>query len=85
MKHLRKFNEVNGNRMPRVKEFLVKDLSGRGITSTLEKEDIEDTWDLSEEDDNTEQTLAEFLDEAEMGDTWGTNSVKINCLGEKVR
>ena len=42
MKHLRKFNEVNGNRMPRVKEFLVKDLSGRGFTSTLEKEDIED-------------------------------------------
>ena len=85
MKHLRKFNEVNGNRIPRVKEFLVKDLSGRGFTSTLEKEDIEDTWDLSEEDDNTEQTLAEFLDEAEMGDNWETNSVKITCLGEKER
>jgi hypothetical protein len=42
MKHLRKFNEVNGNRMHRVKEFLVKDLSGRGFTSTLEKEDIKE-------------------------------------------
>jgi len=76
MKHLRRFNESESQE----KEFMVKDLSGRGVNSRLGKSDIERTWDLSEEDDNTEQTLAEFLDEAEMGDTWGTNSVKITCI-----
>lgn len=76
MKHLRKFNESESQE----KEFLIKDLSGRGANARLGKSDIERTWDLSEEDDNTEQTLAEFLEEAEMGDTWGTNSVKITCI-----
>jgi len=76
MKHLRRFNESESSE----KEFLVKDLSGRGASARLDKSDIERTWDLSEEDDTTEQTLAEFLDEAETGDTWGTNSVKITCI-----
>ncbi len=76
MKHLRRFNESESQE----KEFMVKDLSGRGAKARLSKSDIERTWDLSEEDDNTEQTLAEFLEEAEMGDTWGTNSVKITCI-----
>ena len=76
MKHLRRFNESESQE----KEFMVKDLSGRGAKARLSKSDIERTWDLSEEDDDTEQTLAEFLEEAEMGDTWGTNSVKITCI-----
>lgn len=76
MKHLRRFNESESQE----KEFMVKDLSGRGAKARLSKSDIERTWDLSEEDDDTEQPLAEFLDEAEMGDTWETNSVKITCI-----
>jgi hypothetical protein len=74
MKHLRKFNESVQN------EFLVVDKSGRGFKSKLSKNDIESSWDISEEDYDTEQTLAAFLDDAEMGDTWETNSVKITCL-----
>jgi len=77
MKHLKRFNEsIDENE----KEFFIKDLSGRGAKARLSKSDIERTWDLSEEDDDTEQTLAEFLDDAEEGDTWGTNSVKITCI-----
>ncbi len=76
MKYLKKFNESNGLE----KLFIVNDLSGRGVKVKLSKSDIESSWDISEEDDYTEKTLAEFLEESEMGDTWGTNSVKITCI-----
>jgi hypothetical protein len=75
MRHLRKFNESESKE----KEFMIKYLSGGG-TKTLGKSDIERTCDLSEEDDNTEQTLAEFLDEAKIGDTWVSNTLKITCI-----
>ena len=75
MKHLRRFNEE----IKPEREFLVVDKTGRGAKAKLDKGDIEQTWDISEEDDN-DLTLAEFLDEAEMGDTWETRTVKITCI-----
>jgi hypothetical protein len=63
-----------------MKNFIVTDLSGRGVVSTLNQSHIEKYWDLDEEDDNTEQTLGEFLNEAYTGDTWNTNNTKITCL-----
>lgn len=76
MKHLRKFNENETSE----KEFFVKDLSGRGAKARLNKSDIEETWDLDKEDDYSEQTLRDFLEESEPGDTWETNSEKITCI-----
>ena len=62
------------------KQFLLVDKSGRGFTNTLDKSHIEKTWDLGEQDWSSEQTLGDFLESAEMGDVWETNSEKLTCL-----
>lgn len=59
------------------KNFFVKDLSGRGYTANLSEEDIRASWDLEEEDWDNEESLGYFIENAEVGDEWKTNSVKI--------
>ena len=59
------------------KNFFIKDLSGRGYTANLSDEDLRSGWDLEEVDDYSEISLGEFIDTAEVGDNWSTNSIKI--------
>lgn len=77
---IKKFEDfINENNISE-KEFLVYDLSGRSTKPyRLDKEHIERTWDLDEEDDD-EVILKDYLDDSEVGDEWETNSVKMVCL-----
>lgn len=57
-----------------MKEFLIKDKSGRGESTVIDDKQLI-TWD-NEEDDN-EQLLHDFIDEADFGDIWETHNIKI--------
>lgn len=55
------------------KRFLVKDHSGRGVAVTLPLSDIRERWDMGYSNDpesDFEDTLGEWLDSAEVGDTF---------------
>lgn len=55
------------------KRFLVKDHSGRGVAVTLPLLDIQERWDTDYSNDpesEYEETLGEWLDRAEVGDTF---------------
>ena len=65
------------------KYFLVTDKSGRSMKPyKLNKTDIEQSWDLTEEDWDTEQTLSDFLENSSFGDFWNTQSVEFECISE---
>ena len=62
------------------KQFLSKDLSGRGERSyTLTESHIRKTWDLDETDDD--QTLSDFLDNSDDGDTWRNGTEYLENIG----
>lgn len=62
------------------KYFLVTDKSGRSMKPyKLDKTHIMKTWDLSEEDWDTEKTLGDFLEDCYIDDKWETREVKIVC------
>lgn len=64
-----------------MKEFIVKDKSGRSAKPyKLDIDHIKRKFDLSETDWNDEMSLLEFLDESEIGDTWNTDNLKIECI-----
>lgn len=66
------------------KYFAVTDKTGRSMKPyKLDKTHIENTWDLSEEDWDTEQTLGDFLDDCYIGDTWNTRTEKVKCIAIK--
>lgn len=59
--------------MTEEKRFLVKDHSGRGIAVTLPLSDIVERWDLefsNDPENEWEDTLGEWLEDAEVGDTF---------------
>jgi hypothetical protein len=61
--------------------FLLYDRSGRMTKPiTVNKLHLLTNFDLEEIDWNSEQPLSEFLDEAEVGDVWETDSVKIEKI-----
>ena len=63
------------------KFFLAEDRTGRSAKPyKLDKTHIERTWDLDEEDWNSEITLREYLDECEEGDSWETNDKRLTCI-----
>ena len=67
--------------MTKNKIFQVKDKSGRSAKPyRLDSEHIKKTWDLEEQDDNTEQTLGDFLEECFIGDIWNTTDIRIECV-----
>ena len=71
---------VNGSE----KYFDVTDKTGRSMKPyKLDKTHIEKTWDLSEEDWDSEKTLADFLENCYIGDTWNTRTVKFECTAIK--
>lgn len=41
---------------------------------------IQETWDLEEIDDTTEQSLGDFLDNCYIGDVWRTRTEEIECI-----
>jgi hypothetical protein len=58
------------------KRFLVKDHSGRGFAVTLPLSDIRERWDMSysnSPDDEFEDNLGDWLDSAEIGDSFFNN------------
>ena len=67
--------------MEKKKIFQVKDKSGRSAKPyKLDGEHIINTWDLSEQDDNTGQTLGEFLEDSFIGDSWETHEVRFELI-----
>ena len=61
------------------KTFKVTDKSGRSIKPyTLDKNHIEQFFDLSEEGWN-DQTLEDYLSDSYIGDIWETREQKIEC------
>lgn len=56
------------------KEFFMKDLSGRGETSTLSKEGI---LQLENDDDDSGWLLHDFAEEGTTGDIWRTYNMEI--------
>ncbi len=74
MKYIKKFNESFDSE----KTFNVDDRF-QGSDTTLSKSDIERSWDLSEEEFDSEKTLAEFLDTCEQGDSWESESKVLTC------
>jgi hypothetical protein len=55
------------------KKFLVKDHSGRGVSITLPMAEIHARWDIAYSNDpesEIEESLGEWLDQAEVGDTF---------------
>ena len=63
------------------KIFKVTDRTGRSAKPyRLDSEHIKKTWDLEEQDDNTEQTLGDFLEECFIGDIWNTTDIRIECV-----
>jgi len=76
---IKKFNEFI-TESKEEKYFKVLDKSGRSSKPyLLDKTHIQNTWDLSEEDWDTEKTLGEFLDNCYIDDVWNTQDVKITC------
>jgi len=74
---------VNENKKEE-KYFSVTDKTGRSMKPyKLDKTHIEKTWDLSEEDWDTEQTLGDFLEDSYIGDTWNTRTEKFECIAIK--
>jgi hypothetical protein len=62
------------------KEFIAFDKSGRSTSPyPLTLSHIIRFWDLEEEDDDSEESLLEYLDNCILGDEWNTNDVKIIC------
>ena len=62
------------------KKFLVKDHSGRGIASNLPLSHIREHWDMdskNDEEDEWEDTLGDWLESADVGDTYFRN--ENNC------
>lgn len=62
------------------KRFLVKDLSGRGITVTLPLSDIRESWDLeykNSPNDDCEDSLGNWLETAEVGDTFANEEENV--------
>jgi len=76
------FNNQTFNKMTKKKSFQVTDRSGRSAKPyRLDGEHIKNTWDLEEQDDSTEKTLEDFLEECFIGDVWDTsNDVRIECI-----
>lgn len=73
--------------MKEQKEFLVKDLSGRGIVAKLRLSDFKERWDLSysnNPDEENEPTLGDWLDSAELGDEYhhDDDASLIACIEE---
>jgi hypothetical protein len=61
-------------------QFLVKDKSGRSSKPYIfDAIHIIECWDLSETDED-DNTIKDYLLEAEIGDTWKTNSVSIERI-----
>jgi len=55
------------------KKFLVQDHSGRGIAVTLPLSEVRESFDLSfsnDLEDEFEETLGEWLEHADVGDTF---------------
>lgn len=55
------------------KRFLVKDHSGRGFAVTLPISDVRERWDRNfknDPDDEWEETLGDWLESADVGDTF---------------
>lgn len=66
------------------KYFSVTDKTGRSMKPyKLDMTHIKKTWDLSEEDWDTEQTLGDFLEDCYIGDTWNTRTEKFECIAIK--
>ena len=75
------FNNQTFNKMTKKKIFQVTDRSGRSAKPyRLDGEHIKNTWDLEEQDDSTEQTLKDFLEECYCGEFWNTNDIRIECI-----
>lgn len=63
------------------KLFIVTDKSGRSAKPYLfGYAHIKAHFPLEEEDEN-EQSLSEFIDECEIGDSWQTSSLEIKHIG----
>lgn len=63
------------------RKYIVVDGSGRSAKPyNLTEKDIRKTWDLEETDEDDEQTLGEFLDDAEIDDSWtnGANTITLD-------
>ena len=61
------------------KEFFVKDKSGRGFSNTLDYSHFAKHWNFEDTDEDGEVSLGEYLQDAEIGDTWKTNSIVLTC------
>ena len=74
-------NNQTFNKMTKKKIFQVTDRTGRSAKPyRLDGEHIKNTWDLEEQDDSTEQTLKDFLEECYCGEFWNTNDIRIECI-----
>ena len=63
------------------KYFAVTDKTGRSMKPyKLIKTHIEKTWDLTDEDWDTEESLGDFLEDCYIGDTWNTRTEKFECI-----
>lgn len=61
-----------------MKGFIVTDKSDRSAKPyTLTELHLRKHWDLFEQDNYTEKTLQEYLDDCEVGDEWNTNAIEI--------
>ena len=64
------------------KYLLWIDKTGRGEKPIrLTKSHILKTWDLTEPDWTTDQTLKEYLDACYIGDIWETREQRLKCIG----
>lgn len=62
--------------------FYSKDLSGRGIPPViLPKSHIQKTWNMADTDDNTEETLSDFIENSEPGDMWRSGTEQLENIG----
>lgn len=75
MKYLKGFNES----FEQEKTFIVSDRFEKSEDVTLSQSDIERAWDLSEQDFDSNLTLAEYLETCEQGDSWETESRILTC------
>jgi hypothetical protein len=67
------------------KQFLVKDLSGRGFVSILTLADFRANWDLdysNDPEDLSELTLGDWLADSSIGDSF--NHSEDSCLIERI-
>lgn len=66
------------------KYFSIIDKTGRSSKPyKLDKAHIENSWDLSEEDWTSDQTLEDFLEDCYIGDVWETRTEQIECISIK--